>query len=105
MDVKESLLLRRSESDIPAAKRLRNAHDLPEQTDTSALLHATDDVVRLVFERNELFKIAAISGRMPSVAAVDRRHAGGIVLRGPLRQHDVGGGAIGILFLKNLGAH
>ena len=31
MDVKQSLLLRRPERNILAAKRLRNAHDLPEQ--------------------------------------------------------------------------
>ena len=69
MHVEESLLRRWSESNIPAAKRLRNPHDLPEQADTSALLHATDDVVRFVFEWNALFATMAIGRRMSVIAA------------------------------------
>src|SRR3982074_3789729 len=67
MDVKDPLVLRRPERNILAAEGLRNAHDLPEQTDTPSLLHATDDVVRFVFERDQLFAIAAISRRRPLV--------------------------------------
>src|SRR4051794_33446329 len=84
MDVKDTLVLRRPERDILATEGLRNAHDLPEQAHASAFLHAADDVVRFVLERDKLFAIAAIGRRMPPVAAGARCFAGRIVLRGPL---------------------
>src|SRR3954452_1132901 len=97
MYVKESLVLRRPQRDILAAKGFRDAHDLPEQADTSALLHAADDIVRFVFEWGELLAIATL-GAMSLAAepCLERR----IVLRGPLRQRNLGSGTIGVLALE-----